>query len=240
MSKVRLFINKNLETNQAATLDEDQSHYLANVMRMKESDEILCFNGRDGEFECKIVRIHKKHTEIFIKEKTKDFYNVPDLWLLFAPVKKDNTDFIIQKSTELGISKIVPIITKYTNSEKVRIERFQNQAIEASEQCQRLDTPSIENAIKFEKAFENWDNDRILYFMDETKNGENIVEVFSKAKTPAAILVGPEGGFAKEELDFLRSQKFAKAVSLGKRILRAETAVVSAISCFQALAGDWK
>lgn len=239
MSKIRLFIENDIKLGENITLDDKQTHYLSNVMKQKIKNQILCFDGKNGEFNCEIVSVGKKSIELSVLEKTRNFLKSPDLWILFAPLKKEKTDFVIQKSTELGVSKIVPTITKHTISEKVRTDRFTMQAIEASEQCRRLDIPSINEPIKLEKILEHWDKDRILYMMDETGTGENILKTFDKKFSKAAIIVGPEGGFSEGEITMLRKQPFVKMISLGNRILRAETAVLAAISCWQASCGDW-
>lgn len=239
MSKIRLFVQNDITKSTNLVLDEKQSHYLANVMKQKLGNQILCFDGSSGEYNCEISSLSKKSMKLLVLEKTREFEKSPDLWILFAPLKKDKTDFVIQKATELGVSKIIPVLTKHTISEKVRTDRFYMQTIEASEQCQRLDIPEIVQAIKLESLLEKWDKDRILYMMDETKNGDNILETFAKNKTASAILVGPEGGFCSQEIQMIKKQPFVKMISLGKRILRAETAVLSAISCWQASCGDW-
>lgn len=240
MAKIRIFIKTDkLSVGDIIDIPEKQSHYLANVMKQKTGDSILCFNGKDGEFDCEIIAINKKNCQISVRKKTKDFASVPDLWLLFAPLKKDNTDFVIEKATELGIKKIIPTITQRAISEKVRSERYLAQAIEAAEQCRRVDIPEISDAITLEKLLQNWDQNRKLYFLDETGNGNLIHNVFTKSSAPCAILVGPEGGFAEKELEFLRKLDYTEAVSMGKRILRAETAAIASIACWQSICGDW-
>ena len=240
MGQIRLYIPQRLALNQQVVLDEQQSHYLSHVMKLKTGQILKGFDNQSGEYDCKIVELNKKHTVLQVISQEKPYQQVPDIWLLFAPVKKDNTDFIVQKATELGVRRIVPVLTRYTITERIKKERFEANSIEASEQCRRTDIPEISDAIKFENLMQKWDTDRTLYYMDETLNGEPVAQVFAKAPAPCAILVGPEGGFAAEELDFLRKSPFARGVSLGKRILRAETAVVAALSCWQALSGDWQ
>ena len=242
-SKIRLFVEQDLAKTKCFNLDEKQTHYLFNVMKLEQGDEIVCFDNKNGEFIIEIVSISKKTCSVEIVEKTKDFVLAPDISLYFAPVKKDNTDFIIQKATELGVRRIVPTITARTITEKARKDRFIAQSIEAAEQSRRVDIPEVEDAISLEKVLSSWDKKRILFFMDETLNGQDILSVFSNKEyhhQPCAILVGPEGGFSDDELKTLRKLDFAKPVSLGKRILRAETAVIAALSCWQAILGDWK
>lgn len=240
MPKVRLFVEQKLSLDAEVILNQAQSHYLSNVLRMSVEEELKCFDNQSGEYIAKISESTKKACMVKIIGQTRVFEQSPDIWLLFAPVKKDKTDFIIASATELGVRKIMPVITRRTISEKIKKERYQAQVIEAAEQSRRVDIPSVEDAEALEKILKNWDESRILYFMDETGNGEDIRKVFAQSgKKPAAILIGPEGGFDEDELDNLRKLPFAKGVSMGKRILRAETAVAAALSCWQALAGDW-
>ena len=239
--KIRLFSATPLSADIEWLPNDAQSHYLLNVLRLKIGDEIKVFDGQNGEYVGKIVSLSKKNCTVKILQKVRDMKYCPDLWLLFAPVKKDKTDFIIAGATELGVSKIIPTLTKRTITERIKTVRYEAQVIEACEQCRRLDVPQISDPQSLEKILETWSQDRILYFMDETGNGGDIQTVFKNASTAkAAILVGPEGGFSDEELQLLRQKNFAKAVSLGERILRAETAVHAALSCWQAICGDWK
>jgi 16S rRNA (uracil1498-N3)-methyltransferase len=240
-SKIRLFSDVELNLNQVISLDKNQTHYLFHVMKQEMGNFIALFDNKNGEFIGEIISINKKSCQLKIIEKSKDFTFAPDVYLLFSPVKKDNNDFIIQKSTELGVRKIIPVVTDYTNNHKFKIEKFKLNAIEASEQCRRVDIPEIDNPIKLSDLLSKWDSKRIFFYMNETGEGEDIFSVFSKYEknTPSAILVGPEGGFSEEELAYLSSLEFAKSVTLGSRILRAETAVVSSLSIWQATIGDW-
>lgn len=239
--KIRLYINQLLCENQELALSEAQTHYLCNVLRLEKGSEFHGFDNQSGEYEVQIVTTSKKIATIKVGKQVRPYSQVPDLWLLFAPVKKDKTDFIVEKATELGVRKIMPTITSRTISERIKTERFVAQSIEACEQCRRVDLPQITAAEPLSKVLQQWDPQRILYVMDETRSGHSLVKVFAAAKngSPAAILVGPEGGFAPEELELLRKMPFVQAVSLGSRILRAETAVAAAVSCWQAICGDW-
>ena len=173
-------------------------------------------------------------------EKTRDVEQENDIWLLFAPLKKDKTDIVIEKATELGVGKIIPVLTKFVNCEKIKTERFVSQAKEASEQCKRLSVPTISQPESLNTLIANWDENRVLFFMNENRTGNDALSVFSQyVGIPAAILVGPEGGFADEEITLLEKQKFVKTIALGPRILRAETASISALTLWQACAGDW-
>ena len=237
--KIRLFSATPLSADIEWLPNDAQSHYLLNVLRLKIGDEIKVFDGQNGEYVGKIVSLSKKNCTVKILQKVRDMKYCPDLWLLFAPVKKDKTDFIIEKACELGVRKIIPTITEHTISDKVRLERYQAQAIEACEQCRRLDIPTIDTPVELRKLLANWPSERKLYYMDETGEGQNILTAFNPKFQKAAILVGPEGGFAEQELHMLAQQEFCQGVSMGKRILRAETAVAAALSCWQALCGDW-
>lgn len=239
--KVRLFSKLPLRLEQELDIEESAAHYLLNVLRMSCGDSLKMFDNQSGEYNCEIVQCSKKSCRVKAIEKTRDFAECPDLWLLFAPVKKDKTDFITASATELGVRRIVPVITKRTICEKIKKERYEAQVIEAAEQSRRVDIPEVSEAINLEKLLQNWDSNRILYFMDETGNGGEISSLFAQAAKlkPSAILVGPEGGFETSELEQLRKASFAKGVSMGKRILRAETAAVAALACWQAQCGDW-
>lgn len=240
LRNIRLFVEQNLELNSHTELSEKQSHYLANVMRCQSGEQIYCFNGKNGEFLCRLENVDKKRTKINVLEQTKKLQPEPDIWLLFAPLKKDKTDFVIEKATELGISKIQPVITRYTNSDKVKTDRFIAQATEASEQCGRLSVPEIAEPIVLEKLLTSWDDKRLLFFLDERRQGASAAKAFTLARQrPAAVLIGPEGGFDEAEAKLLNQCPFVKNVSLGPRILRAETASLSALAVWQAVAGDW-
>ena len=242
-SLIRLFVDFPLEVGKVLPLSDAQSHYLIHVMKLGLHDNVLVFDGQNGEFLALVTQISKKEVILSVLEKTRAFCSCPDIWLLFAPLKKDQTDFVVQKATELGVVRIMPVITQFSITEKAKTERFKAQAIEACEQCRRLDVPTICEPIQLLKLLDNWDKGRTLFFLDETRQAQSVSQVFSWAKEQnihhAALLVGPEGGFSAEELDMLRALKFAKGVALGPRILRAETAAAAALACWQAMCGDW-
>ncbi len=236
---IRLYIKEQLSAvGQNLILDAKQSHYLSNVLRLKERDFFYAFDGINGEYKIQITHLNKQNVQVELVEKTREMTKSRDVWLLFAPLKKDKTDIVIQKATELGVRRIVPVRTAYTNAETVRLERYNSQAIEAAEQCRRLDVPTISSVVSLENVLKDWDVQRTLFFLNEKGNGEHILKAMESAKK-AAILVGPEGGFSQEEVDNLSALPFVKNISLGQRILRAETAVISALSCWQAVNGDW-
>lgn len=239
-NRIRIYMNTALPIGSVIACMPEQAHYLVNVLRVKIGDEVYIFNGSDGEFCTSVASAGKKECLLEVKSLYKKFEKSPDVWLLFAPLKKDNTDLVVEKATELGVSKIVPVITKYTNAAKVRPERLQAQIIEAAEQSRRQDVPELVEVDTLQHILQNWPSERTLFYLDETGGGSEVVNVFNNSKEPAALLVGPEGGFSQKELEILQKCKYTCAITLGKRILRAETAVIAALACWQALCGDWK
>lgn len=241
MSKTfRLYIKEELLPNKIITLSAEQTHYLKNVVKYTPKDLLNCFDNKNGEFTCQIEEESKKNIKIIVLKKIKDYSQSPDIWLLFAPLKKENTDFVIEKATELGIRRIIPTITQYTNTTHIKLERYVAQSIEAAEQCRRTDLPEIIPPQTLKDILKNWPQNRILYFMDETMQSHSFLSLIKNNTTDkVAILIGPEGGFSKEELTFLRNSTNVFGATLGPRILRAETAAIAALSCWQMLAGDW-
>lgn len=238
-NKIRIFTDLPLQCGIKATLTETASHYLCNVMRISSGAIISCFNGKDGEYDCKIISPHKKQTQIEVLNQTRTPCPVPDLWLLFSPLKKDCNDFVIEKATELGVSRLQPVFTSRTGTDKIRPDRYLAQAVEAAEQCRRVDIPEIADGQKLNEILLQWNPKRRLYFMDESGRGTPVAQAFASNDGPAAILVGPEGGFNSAEIEELYRLPFVSGVSLGPRILRAETAAAAALSIWQAVAGDW-
>ena len=239
-SKTRIYIDGSLACDSQLVLSPDLAHYLLSVMRLSGGEHILAFDGHSGEYECELQILGKRSAAVKILSKTRDFVATPDIRLLFAPLKKDCTDFVIEKAVELGVRAIIPIITEHSISDKIKIERWRAQATEAAEQSRRVDVPSIAESVTLSKFIAAYNPARTLYFMDETGSGRPAAQVFQNAPAPADFLIGPEGGFSDSELKLLRSQPFARAVSLGPRILRAETAAIAALSCWQSLSGDWQ
>lgn len=236
----RIYSYSELELEKEISLNEQQTHYLKNVVKYNVEDTLNCFDNKNGEFICEIIKLDKKSCTIKPLKKIKKLTLSPDIWLLFAPLKKENTDFVIEKATELGCRKILPIITQYTNTTHIKTERYIAQSIEAAEQCRRTDLPEISTPQTLADILSSWDKTRTLFFMDETLQSKPFLEQLSQNKTKkAAVLIGPEGGFSQAELDTLRKAAFAKGSTLGPRILRAETAAIAALSCWQMIAGDW-
>ncbi len=236
----RLYINEDLILHKTITLKEEQTHYLRDVIKYSAGDKINCFDNKNGEFSCQIIDLSKKNCSLCVLEKVKNYSLCPDIWLLFAPLKKDCTDFVIEKATELGCRCIVPVITQYTNTTNIKIERYQAQSIEAAEQCRRTDLPEILPPQTLSDTLKNWDNSRALYFMDETFQSPTFLSILkNNPNNKAAILVGPEGGFSQKEISLLKECAVAQGATLGPRILRAETAALAALSCWQLTTGDW-
>lgn len=233
-AKVRLYVDQPLGQGQSVPLSRDQAHYLFGVMRLKTGDAVLLFNGESGEWHATVKEAGKRGGMLLCTEQTAPQKKPPDLWLLFAPIKKARTDFIVEKATELGAARIQPVQTEFTNAERIRRDRLQAHAIEAAEQCGGTYIPPVEDIRKLADVLDAWPSDRQLIFCDESLAGE----VFAgMPPAPAAILIGPEGGFSDAERTRLRGM--ATAVSLGPRILRADTAAVAAITLWQATKGDW-
>ena len=242
-AKIRLYFPGKLSLKSSVKLENKQVHYLINVMRKKIDDSILVFNSVNGEFLAKISEIYKNTIIIDIIKKIRDVKIENDIWLLFAPVKKSPTEYIVQKATELGVSKIIPIITERTITKNLNLNRMQDIAIESSEQCDRITIPEICAVKKLKDLILNWDNDRIIFFCDETIRNNDVVKIdFQNLSTKSfgAILVGPEGGFSANETNYLREKKFIRPIDLGPRILRSDTAVIAALSLWHCLNGDIK
>lgn len=222
------------------TLGKDQSHYVANVMRAKPGEDVLLFNGRDGEWRGRFDTVAKSGVVVVVEEQTRPQAAEPDLWLLAAPIKKDNVDLVAEKAAELGASALWPVFTRRTVMSRVNTERLAAHMIEAAEQCERLTVPVVMEPTALDKALAGWDAARPLIFLDESGGGVPLVQVLAELPAgPLAVLVGPEGGFAPEERALLARLPFARPVGLGPRILRAETAAIAALAVVQAVRGDW-
>jgi 16S rRNA (uracil1498-N3)-methyltransferase len=232
----RLFVRQPLEEAASIELDAKQANYLGNVLRLGDGAELLVFDGLSGEWLARIVAVAKKRMTLIVERKTHEPESIPDVWLVFAPVKRAQTDWLVEKATELGAARLVPVITQRTIAERVKLDRLESIAIEAAEQCGRTRVPQIVEPMPLRRFIEEIDPARHLYFADES-GGDAVAATF--ADGPAAILVGPEGGFTEEERAFVRASG-ASPISLGPRILRAETAALAAFAAFMAVAGDWR
>lgn len=233
----RLFVQAALAEGAAVELQANQANYLGNVLRLGIGSELLLFNGQSGEWLARIANAAKKRMTLKIERRTREPEFVPDVWAAFAPVKRTQTDWLVEKATELGAARLLPVITQRTIAERVRIDRLEAIAIEAAEQCGRTRLPGIAEPISLKHFLQHRDAVRTLYFADEN-GGEQASNAF--APGPCIILTGPEGGFTNDERAAIRAAPNSVAVSLGPRILRAETAVLAALSAYMAVAGDWK
>lgn len=245
MSAARLFVEADLAAGGEAPFDEAQVHYLRNVMRRPDGAPLLLFNGRDGEWRGTLSGRGKKSAVAVVGERTRAQVPEPDVWLCFAPVKRARIDYIAEKATELGVSVLQPVVTRHTAVERVNVERLRANAVEAAEQTERLTVPEVREPVDLGTLLGGWPAERRLLMCDETGGGPPIAEALAQldgaARTaPWAIVIGPEGGFAEIELQALRRIKDVVSVGLGPRILRADTAALAALACWQALLGDWR
>ena len=233
----RLFVSEALGPGAEVELDASQANYLGNVLRLSEGAELLVFDGISGEWLARISNAAKKRMTLRVERRTREPETIPDLWLAFAPVKRAQTDWLVEKATELGAARLLPVMTRRTVAERVRLDRLESIAIEAAEQCGRTRLPEIAEPVSLKQLLAERDTSRTLYFADEG-GGEPVAGAFKPG--PALILTGPEGGFTEDERAAIRAATNAVPVSLGPRILRAETAALAALTAYMALAGDWR
>lgn len=219
-------------------LDAGQAHYLSGVMRQRPGDQIAVFNGREGEWSARLDEAGKRGGSLTALAQTAPQRDPPDLWLIFAPIKKARTDFIVEKAAELGVARILPVQTDFTNAERIRQDRLQAHAIEAAEQCGGTHVPEVAALTPLVRLLDGWDASRRLLWADESRAGP-AQALAGLPRGPWAILIGPEGGFSEAERRRLGAMEGVTPVSLGPRILRADTAAVAALSLWQAALGDW-
>jgi 16S rRNA (uracil1498-N3)-methyltransferase len=233
----RLFVRTPLSDGATVELDRKQANYLGNVLRLGIGAELLVFDGSSGEWLARIAHPSKKMMALQVERRTRQAEPIPDVWLAFAPVKRAQTDWLVEKATELGAARLLPIMTQRTIAERVKLERLEAIAIEAAEQCGRTRLPEFSHPAPLKRFLDERDSARRLYFADE---GGGQVAATAFQSDPAIILTGPEGGFTDEERALVRAAPNAVPISLGPRILRAETAALAALSAYMALAGDWR
>lgn len=233
----RLYVDPPLSAGVAVGLDAAQANYLGNVLRLKEGAEVLLFDGVSGEWLARVAAAGKRRMILGVVEPTRAQEAVPDLALAFAPVKKGRVDWLVEKAVELGVARLEPVITRRTIVDKLNLDRMRSHIVEAAEQCGRTALATINEPVKLDAFLTTLDRERTLYFADET-GGEPAASAFQPGA--ATILTGPEGGFTPEEADAIRALPNARAISLGPRILRAETAALAAVTTYMALAGDWR
>jgi len=236
--KIRLYVDQPLGAGQSVPLSREQAHYLFGVMRLALGAQVSLFNGVDGEWRAEVVEAGKRGGVLICAAQTRALQMPPDLWMLFAPIKKARTDFIVEKAAEMGARRIVPVMTQFTNAGRVQRDRLQAHAVEAAEQCGGTFVPEVAEAVKFAALLDHWEAGRQIMFCDEALAGGSS-SLPAVLAAPSAILIGPEGGFSDRERQRLMAFDAAHAVSLGPRILRADTAAVAAMTLWQHALGDW-
>ncbi len=237
----RLYLDTPLTTGQAVSFDRAQANYLLNVLRLKQGDELLLFNGRDGEWQAQIAATGKRTPAAVIGERRREQPRPSDLHFLFAPLKHARLDYLVQKAVEMGASRLQPVITRHTQVARVNLDRTRANAIEAAQQCGILTLPEVAGPVAFKTAV--GEADRLLVFCDEDAEVKDPVAALAAtacAGRPLAVLIGPEGGFAADEREALLKRPNVVHLALGPRILRADTAAVAALTLVQAVLGDWR
>ena len=237
----RLFVKSKLEPGAEIALAKDQAHYLGTVLRLKPGERVLLFNGIDGEWCAELTTIGRKGVEARLEHQTRPQQDGPDLHYLFAPLKRARLDYMAQKATELGASTLRPVITRHTTAERVNTERLRANAVEAAEQCGILRVPEVTEPEKLSKLLAAWDETRLLIFADEAASHASPIEALKARRSgPLAVLIGPEGGFDREERAALLAKPYVLPISLGPRVMRADTAAVAALALVNAALGDWQ
>jgi 16S rRNA (uracil1498-N3)-methyltransferase len=237
----RLFVQADLGEGATLVLSGDQANYLRNVLRLDAGDAVLVFNGRDGEWRAELAKSGKREAKLAVTSRTRLQEAGPDIAYLFAPLKRARLDYMVQKATEMGVARLCPVLTRRTVAERVNVERMRANAVEAAEQCGILRVPAVDEPAKLERAIAGWDAARPLIFCDEgSEHADPLVALARLKPGPLALLVGPEGGFDEAERELLSTQPFVTRISLGPRILRADTAAVAALALVNAALGDWR
>ncbi len=239
-SAERLFVEASLTSGAEIICSSTQTNYLINVLRLKLNDEILIFNGIDGEWRARISMLSRRSCTLVASQQTREQVAGPDLEYLFAPLKRARLDYMVQKAVEMGVRSLRPVLTRRTTPDRVNLHRMRANAIEAAEQCGILHLPRIEEPRKFAAVLESWSEERTLIVCDESAPQSNPVDALRSVQPgPIAVLVGPEGGFDTEERNQLLAHPKVCTISLGPRIMRADTAAVAALALVNACLGDW-
>lgn len=237
--KIRLYVPDAFAGTQEITLSEAQSHYVGNVMRAQAGELVSVFNGQDGQWLAEVASVRKKSVTLQLQARQREQKSSPDLWLVFVPIK-NKTELVVEKATELGVSRILAVYTRYSVVRSINQEKLDAHAVEAAEQCERMDVPPVEEYKDLQSLLAGWPKDRTLLYGDESGNGLPLPQLCATlGGKPCAVLVGPEGGFSKEEHQMLMHAPFVKGFGMGPRILRADTAAVAALACVQSTLGDW-
>lgn len=236
----RLFVDATLEPDAIVACSSDQVNYLVNVLRLKNDDEILIFNGRDGEWRAALRDVGKRRCNLILRELVRHQEQGPDIHYIFAPLKRTRLDYMVQKAVELGVARLRPVITRRTIAERVNLDRMRGNVIEAAEQCGILALAEVDEPVKFSELLRGWNSDRRIIFCDEAAEKASPLEALRGLEPgPLAVLIGPEGGFDAAERAALMSRKDTLAISLGPRIMRADTAAIAALALVNAVLGDW-
>jgi 16S rRNA (uracil1498-N3)-methyltransferase len=239
--KLRLYVDAPLSSGARVAPDAAQTHYLLHVMRAKGGDRISLFNGRDGEWSAALTEVGKRAVTLMCEAQVAAQDETPDLWFVFAPVKKTPADYVVQKATELGVRVLQPVFTRRTIVRRINEERMRANAVEAAEQSGRRTVPETRAPLDLQSLLAGWPGERRILFCDEGGDALPVSQaLLNTAPGSWAVLTGPEGGFDPAERDLIRAKPFVTAVTLGKRILRADTAGLAALAIWQALAGDWR
>ena len=233
--KIRLYVEAALEPGSNLDLDHDQCHYLVTVMRLGHGDELALFNGRDGEWRAEVLESGRRACRLALRERLLAQPPAADLGLLFAPLKRARLEIMIEKATELGVTRLQPVLTRHTAVRRLNLPRLAAHAREAAEQCGRLDVPALAEPMAFDELLAAWPRKRPFFWCDERGGGRPAAAVFAAASPPADLLIGPEGGFSPDEAARLEALAAAVAVDLGPRVLRADTAAVVVLGLWQAL-----
>ena len=240
--KLRLFVEAELAPGLAVAPNVAQVHYLLRVMRAEEGDYVRLFNGRDGEWRARIAGVSKRGAALICETQLFPQTEVPDVWLAFAPVKRTPADYVTQKATELGVRMLQPVFTHRTVARRVNVDRMRANAVEAAEQSGRVSVPEIREPEELTKLLRAWPVERRLIFCDEGGDARPIAQALGAARNESVswgLLTGPEGGFDDEERSLIRKQSYVIPVTLGPRIMRADTAALAALAIWQAICGDW-
>lgn len=248
----RLHVAEDLAAGRALGLDSARAHFLRSVLRLERGAELAVFNARDGEWQARLDGLGKGWASLQVLEQRRPPQGEPDLWLVFAPIKRARLDFMVEKATELGISVLQPVFTQHTDVSRVNTERLAANAREAAEQCERLSVPEVRDSLAFQELLAQWPAERRMLLCAESGDARPIAEVLAALRAPGAadnaamntmpspwaVMTGPEGGFHPAELDALAKLPFVTSVGLGPRVLRADTAALAALACWQAWLGD--
>ena len=236
----RLYVEEDLTAGAVVGVNHQQAHYLRSVLRLGRGAAIALFNGRDGEWLAELEGLGKGWASLAVQSRIREQSESPDVWLVFAPIKRARIDFLAEKATELGCRRLLPVMTRFTAMERVNVERLRANAREAAEQCERLDVPLVEAPQPLAKLLEAWPPERRLFVCSERGTAPPLGDALAKAAgpQPAAVMTGPDGGFAESELATMARLPFVTLVGLGPRILRSDTAALAALAVWQSVQGD--